>query len=224
MNSDSRGSPAWNSVWPAGTFNSSTTLARATRSSSLRSSNILMLARKLGSQGIGFFSPERKRNIKERRHYSLCRLKRSAGIEQSSQANDARITRSGTPGSCFVDRSCPGERKHEIKLVTTEKANGSKIDLSELRLWRLAIICWLARVVVGRRDHGPWRRLGHGRTRRTTGASERGAFALTGSIGDRYLDRTIRAVVGLIRGIVTDHVLSAQVAYDLVGNFRQFGD
>src|SRR5258706_2487923 len=86
MNSDSRGSPAWNSVWPAGTFNSSTTLARATRSSSLRSSNILMLARKLGSQGIGFFSPERKRSIKERRHYSLCRLKKSAGIEQSSQA------------------------------------------------------------------------------------------------------------------------------------------
>src|SRR5258708_29339826 len=86
MNSESPGSPAWNSVWPAGTFNSSTTLARATRSSSLRSSNILMLARKLGSQGIGFFSPERKRSIKERRHYTLCRWKKSDGIEQFSQA------------------------------------------------------------------------------------------------------------------------------------------
>src|SRR5712671_2159738 len=128
MNSESPGSPAWNSVWPAGTFNSSTTLARATRSSSLRSSNILMLARKLGSQGIGFFSPERKRSIKERRHYSLCRLKKSAGIEQSSQAKRSANHTKRTPGSCFVDRSCPGERKHEIKLVTTEKANGSKID------------------------------------------------------------------------------------------------
>src|SRR6266481_3929463 len=90
MNSESPGSPAWNSVWPAGTFNSSTTLARATRSSSLRSSNILMLARKLGSQGIGFFSPERKRSIKERRHYSLCRLKKALASNNPAKQNDPR--------------------------------------------------------------------------------------------------------------------------------------
>jgi hypothetical protein len=40
-----------------------------------------MSLRKLGSQGIGFFSPESKRSIKERRHYSPSRLKSGVSAE-----------------------------------------------------------------------------------------------------------------------------------------------
>src|SRR6266498_3361373 len=81
MKSESPGSPAWKSVWVAGTFNSSTTLARATRSSSLRSSNILILARYWGSQGIGGSSLRSRRTVQERRHYSPCPLKSELMLE-----------------------------------------------------------------------------------------------------------------------------------------------
>ena len=54
-------------------------------------------------------------------------------------------------------------------------------------------------------------------------SSESDSFALTGSIGDCYFDRTIGAVMRFIRGIITDDVLGAQVMYDLIGDIRQSG-
>src|SRR5882762_2772225 len=87
MKSESPGSPAWNNVWSAGTFNSSTTLASATRSSSLRSSNILMLARKLGSQGIRVSSLRSRQVYEERRHYNPSGLKSDLLFELNSRTD-----------------------------------------------------------------------------------------------------------------------------------------
>src|SRR5207248_1238164 len=81
-------------------------------------------------------------------------------------------------------------------------------------------------VVIHRAGRGPGRRFRRGRSRigSASGTRQGNPAISTTRLCNQNFDRAITAIVGFVRWVVTDHILRAQVADNLVRYLRQLGN